>query len=69
MGHIWPISATYLSDYSLSDYLFFTKYIKEFVRKANEGVLTQALPIGYATDFNLGAGAIRSLMSLNIIIA
>ena len=24
-----PVSATYLSDYSLSDYLFFTMYVKK----------------------------------------
>src|SRR6218665_1016383 len=37
LGQMWPISVTYLSDYSLSNYLFFTMYIKKFFPRASGG--------------------------------
>jgi len=43
--------ATYLSDYSLSDYLFFTMYIKQFFRRANGGFNSQT-PLATPLDSN-----------------
>ena len=43
--------ATYLSDYSLSDCLFFTMYIKKISEEPIGGFNPQT-PLGYATDDN-----------------
>src|SRR6218665_422072 len=61
LGQMWPISVTYLSDYSLSDYLFFTMYIKKFFPRASGG-FNPKTPFGYATVLSSSLGSNLSVL-------